>query len=56
MGTKLNTCCNRFTNITLADISYLLKDWPINSKRYLNRQLTIITSDFFALEVNMISL
>ncbi len=40
-----------FTNITLADISPLLTERLADKfKRYLNRQLHIITSDFFALE------
>lgn len=40
-----------FTNITLADISPLLTERLADKfKRYLNRQLTIITGDFFALE------
>lgn len=40
-----------FTNITLVDISPLLTEKLADKfKRYLNRQLHIITSDFFALE------
>lgn len=40
-----------FTNITLADISPLLTERLADKfKRYLNRQLKIITNDFFTLE------